>query len=99
MAPIPDETEWLAATAKAREEAEKMDKDMAQDGPPEHPVAQLQGPFEESIVDSNDPAGELYTVQIDALSRRIEILMSQQYERLCGRKWRQKPRERQAFQA
>ncbi|KAJ9223075.1 hypothetical protein DTO169C6_4549 [Paecilomyces variotii] len=94
MAPIPDETEWLAATAKAREEAEKMDKDMAQDGPPEHPVAQLQGPFEESIVDSNDPAGELYTVQIDALSRRIEILMSQQYERLCGRKWRQKPRER-----
>ncbi|KAL1866948.1 hypothetical protein Plec18167_008880 [Paecilomyces lecythidis] len=87
MAPIPNEAEWLAATEKAREEAEEIDKDAAQNGPPEHPVAQLQGPFEESIIDSNDPAGELYVVQVDALSRRIEILMSKQYERLCGRKY------------
>ncbi|GAD98643.1 hypothetical protein NFIA_082910 [Paecilomyces variotii No. 5] len=88
MAPIPNEAEWLAATEKAREEAEKMDKDMAQNGPPEHPVAQLQGPFEESIIDSNDPAGELYVVQVDALSRRIEILMSKQYERLYHPLWK-----------
>lgn len=94
MAPIPSEEEWLAVTAKAREEAEEIDKHMSQNGPPEHPMPQLQAPFEESIVDSNDPAKELYVVNIDAMSRRREILLSKQYERLCGRKWRQKPRER-----
>ncbi|KAJ5545302.1 hypothetical protein N7535_006315 [Penicillium sp. DV-2018c] len=61
---------------------------------PSHPVAELQGPFEESIVEASDNTGTTWAVEIDAQERRRDLLESEQYERLCGRKWLQRPYEK-----
>lgn len=61
---------------------------------PSHPIAQLQGPFEESILEVNDPSITDYVVDIDAQTRRRDLLENDEYERLCGRKWRQRASER-----
>lgn len=100
MAPIPSEEEWLAATAKARKEAEEAAaRELRESRPPLHPVPQLQGPFEESIVEANNPAQNDDLVDRDAQSQRKHLLESKEYERICGRKWRQKPGERQATES
>lgn len=64
---------------------------------PRHPIAQLQGPFEESILEANEEGGGKWVVELDAQSRRRDLLEKSEYERLCGRKWRQRPGERQAM--
>ena len=64
---------------------------------PIHPIPQLQGPFEESIVEATESTESDRFVRLDAQSRRRDLLESIEYERLCGRKWRQRPGERQAF--
>ena len=61
---------------------------------PAHPIPALQGPFEESILESDSQTSQQYTVHIDAQSRRRDLLEGATYGRLCGRKWLQKPRER-----
>ncbi|KAL2011881.1 hypothetical protein VTN00DRAFT_4599 [Thermoascus crustaceus] len=95
MAPIPSEEEWLAATAKARKEAEEAAaRESRESRPPLHPVPQLQGPFEESIVEASNSAQNDDLVDRDAQSQRRHLLESKEYERICGRKWRQKPGER-----
>lgn len=96
MPAIPSEEEWLEAMARAREEAERAEEsvDLEACNPPIHPVRQLQGPFEESIIESYDEARNDGIVEIDAQSRRDQVLADQEYERLCGRRWRQKPGER-----
>lgn len=63
---------------------------------PAHPIPQLQGPFDESILEANEGAGDKWVVDIDAQCRRRDLLENSGYERLCGRKWRQRPGERQA---
>lgn len=63
---------------------------------PDHPIPQLQGPFDESILEANEETGNQRIVEIDAQCRRRDLLERTQYERLCGRKWRQRPGERQA---
>lgn len=63
---------------------------------PRHPIPQLQGPFEESILEAGEEDGDKWVVDIDAQSRRRDLLGNAGYERLCGRKWRQRPSERQA---
>lgn len=65
-------------------------------GAPVHPIPRLQGPFEESIIESNSGAGKQRTVDIDAQTRRRNLLERAKYERLCGRKWCQMAGERQA---
>jgi hypothetical protein len=60
---------------------------------PTHPVPQLQGPFEESIVETND-SGDDRVVDIDAQTRRRDLLENDEYERLCGRRWRQRQSEK-----
>lgn len=62
--------------------------------PPEHPISLLQGAFEESIYEASQGQGIDWVVDLDAQSRRRDLLESPQYERLCGRKWRQRPDER-----
>lgn len=97
MPAVPSEEEWLEAITEAREEAERTESvDLEPSHPPIHPVHQLQGPFEESIIESNDKAWNDGLVDIDAQSRRDQLLADQEYERLCGRRWRQKAGERQA---
>lgn len=61
---------------------------------PTHPIAQLQGPFEESILEVNDSTLIECVVDIDAQTRRRDLLENDEYERLCGRKWRQRASER-----
>ena len=61
---------------------------------PAHPIEQLQGPFEESILETKDPSASDWVVDIDAQSRRRDLLENDDYERLCGRKWRQRTTER-----
>ena len=63
---------------------------------PTHPIPQLQGPFEESIVEATESTESERFVWHDAQSRRRDLLESIEYERLCGRKWRQRSGERQA---
>jgi hypothetical protein len=62
---------------------------------PVHPIPQLQGPFEESISEASQEKGSQWIVHLDAQSRRKELLENAEYERLCGRKWRQRAGERQ----
>lgn len=61
---------------------------------PSHPITQLQGPFEESIREVNDRSIAECVVDIDAQTRRRDLLENDEYERLCGRKWPQRPSER-----
>ncbi|CDM36200.1 hypothetical protein DTO013E5_8975 [Penicillium roqueforti] len=61
---------------------------------PSHPIAQLQGPFEESIVETTDGSVNKWVVDIDAQTRRRDLLENDEYERLCGRKWRQRASEK-----
>ncbi|BDD63794.1 hypothetical protein MAP00_008655 [Monascus purpureus] len=63
-------------------------------GAPVHPIPRLQGPFEESIIESNSGASKQRTVDIDAQTRRRNLLERAKYERLCGRKWCQMAGER-----
>ena len=56
---------------------------------PIHPIPQLQGPFEESIVEAYEGTKSERLVGLDAQSRRRDLLESIEYQRLCGRKWRQ----------
>jgi len=63
---------------------------------PAHPISQLQGPFDESIVEAIEGTENKWTVELDAQSRRRDLLENAKYERLCGRRWRQRPGERQA---
>jgi hypothetical protein len=64
---------------------------------PRHPIPELQGPFEESITESLPGTNKGWTVDLDAQSRRRDLLEGSQYERLCGRKWRQRTGERLAL--
>lgn len=68
--------------------------DKQQGSYPAHPISQLQGPFEESIVETKDESSNEWVVDLDAQSRRRDLLENDKYERLCGRKWRQRESER-----
>ncbi|ETN39118.1 uncharacterized protein HMPREF1541_05340 [Cyphellophora europaea CBS 101466] len=61
--------------------------------PPAHPVPTLQGPFEESMVESVSDAAD-YDVPIDAVSRRTMLLEAPTYERIIAGRWKQKPGEK-----
>ncbi|KAJ5875562.1 uncharacterized protein N7473_012909 [Penicillium subrubescens] len=61
---------------------------------PVHPIAQLQGPFEESIAEAVPGLASEWIVELDAQTRRRDLLENDEYERLCGRKWRQRESEK-----
>lgn len=92
---IPGEEEWLKQTAKAQQEVEaSRTKEALVNDAPVHPISQLQGPFEESIVESTVGPLTNWQVYIDAHARRNQVLTAPVYERLCGRRWRQRPNEK-----
>ncbi|KAL4917446.1 hypothetical protein BDW62DRAFT_218112 [Aspergillus aurantiobrunneus] len=88
----------ISITSAGREvdqRSESSDGDQVNDRPfQKHPIPQIQGAFEESIYEafSGEDSGQI--VKLDAQSRRKDLLENPQYERLCGRKWRQKIGER-----
>ncbi|KAJ5387309.1 hypothetical protein N7509_009850 [Penicillium cosmopolitanum] len=61
---------------------------------PSHPISQLQGPFQESILEATHKSANEWVVEIDAQTRRRDLLENDEYERLCGRKWRQRESEK-----
>lgn len=61
---------------------------------PVHPISQLQGPFEESIAEAVPGLANQWVVELDAQTRRRDLLENDEYERLCGRKWRQRSTEK-----
>ncbi|KAJ5355364.1 uncharacterized protein N7496_012576 [Penicillium cataractarum] len=61
---------------------------------PVHPISQLQGPFEESIAEAAPGLANQWVVELDAQTRRRDLLENDEYERLCGRKWRQRSTEK-----
>lgn len=88
----------LAVSANARpSEGIKQTKERRPGQFSRHPISQLQGPFEESIQEAIGIGNGRWVANIDAQSRRKILLESPNYERLCGRKWRQRADERQAL--
>ena len=63
--------------------------------PPVHPVPVLQGPFEESIIESDNRPQDEGLNEMDAQSRRDQLLQGKEYIRICGGTWRQMSHERQ----
>lgn len=82
------------ANEKQSEPISAPDTEILSNPYPSHPVAQLQGPFEESIVETTNGSGTKWVVEIDAQTRRRDLLENDEYERLCGRKWRQRTSEK-----
>jgi hypothetical protein len=69
------------------------DDDAGSSQPPQHPVPQLQGPFEESMMESLNETedGEENT---DSVARRKLLLQRERYERVCAGRWKQRPGEK-----
>lgn len=61
--------------------------------PPAHPMPQLQGPFEESMVESVNDVTDQET-HMDSVARRTMLLEMPKYERVIAGRWKQKPGER-----
>lgn len=59
---------------------------------PRHPVPQLQGPFEESMVESITETVD--RTRLDPMARRTMLLEGPTYERVCAGRWKQKAGER-----
>lgn len=96
MASVPGAHEQRAVPAGAEERQRRESAPEKEIDGPAHPISQLQGPFDESIVEAINGAENEWTVELDAQSRRRDLLENANYERLCGRRWRQRPGERQA---
>ena len=60
---------------------------------PRHPVPQLQGPFEESMLESVNDTIDNGT-KADPVARRTMLLEKSTYERICAGRWKQKPGEK-----
>ena len=96
MAPIAERHEQCAASAGPEIGQNYSPTGEKQIDSPVHPVHQLQGAFDESIMEAISKTENEWVVDLDAQSRRKDLLEKVEYERLCGRRWRQRPGERQA---
>ncbi|GFF59758.1 hypothetical protein IFM51744_10039 [Aspergillus udagawae] len=95
MASAPENRELQATTPGAEQDNDPTPSDKKPcNRSPVHPIPQLQGPFEESIFEASQKQETQWIVNLDAQSRRKELLENDAYERLCGRKWRQRAGER-----
>ena len=96
MAPISEPHKRRAASVGAEKKHPCRPEEEKQVDSPVHPVPQLQGPFDESILEAVQGMDKEWVVDLDAQTRRRDLLENVDYERLCGRRWRQRPSERQA---
>ena len=70
-----------------------VEEDISLAQPPQHPVPQLQGPFEESMMEALNEweDGEQKT---DSVARRKMLLHGDRYERVCAGRWKQRAGEK-----
>ncbi|KAF3492045.1 uncharacterized protein GIQ15_01562 [Arthroderma uncinatum] len=61
---------------------------------PTHPIEHLQGPFEESILESINGFNQEVLSPPDAVTRRKQLLQNAKYQRSCSGKWQQRMGER-----
>ncbi|KAL8998358.1 MAG: hypothetical protein Q9169_002571 [Polycauliona sp. 2 TL-2023] len=95
---ITPESEWLSSS---RMSASDMDNDSLSDvedaKPPVHPVPQMQGAFEESMMEtlneSEDPDSMDRMSTADSVSRRKMLLEQSEYQRTVAGRWKQRPGE------
>ncbi|KAI4107343.1 MAG: hypothetical protein L6R37_001704 [Teloschistes peruensis] len=94
---ITPESEWLSSN---RMSASDVDNDSLSDmdaKPPVHPVPQMQGAFEESMMEtlneSEDPEPQDRMSNADSVSRRKMLLEQDEYQRTVAGRWKQRPGE------
>ncbi|KAJ5894446.1 hypothetical protein N7495_006137 [Penicillium taxi] len=87
------ESASTAGAAYTNEQQPACSEDKRSSIYPVHPLPQLQDPFEESILETNEALASQWLVNINAQTRRRDLLENDEYERLCGRKWRQRAAE------
>ncbi|KAL8805421.1 MAG: hypothetical protein Q9182_001987 [Xanthomendoza sp. 2 TL-2023] len=95
---ITPENEWLSSN---RMSGSDMDNDSLSDmedaKPPVHPVPQMQGAFEESMMEtlneSEDAESQDRMSMVDSVSRRKMLLEQEEYQRTVAGRWKQKPGE------
>jgi hypothetical protein len=70
-----------------------LHEEMSSTLPPQHPVPQLQGAFEESMMEAvyDLEEGEQ---KVDSVARRKMLLQGDRYERVCAGRWKQRPGEK-----
>ncbi|KAL9113962.1 MAG: hypothetical protein Q9227_002096 [Pyrenula ochraceoflavens] len=61
---------------------------------PLHPMPQLQGPFDESMLESLNEAPGGRSDKVDAIARRSQLLQNEKYERIVAGRWKQRPGEK-----
>jgi hypothetical protein len=68
------------------------------DAPPQHPVACMQGAFEESMIETTIEMGaessKVHSEKIDSATRRRILLEQEENEETHAARWRQKPGQR-----
>ncbi|KAK1148297.1 hypothetical protein N8T08_010106 [Aspergillus melleus] len=79
MAPASSDPEPSATFAGAGSEREHGASSKHLDRTPAHPIPQLQGPFEESMLEALEGAQSEWVVELDAQSRRKDLLESGEY--------------------
>ncbi|KAL9622786.1 MAG: hypothetical protein Q9160_002905 [Pyrenula sp. 1 TL-2023] len=92
---IPEENESMLL--RMEQTAQKVDDDVSSTTsfrPPLHPVPQLQGPFDESMLESLIEPSANQGDKNGAASRRAQLLESDQYERTIAGRWKQRPGEK-----
>lgn len=94
MAAVSQPRRQRAASVGAEEKQAYKHEEQKQIDSPVHPISELQGPFDESILESVQQTEKEWVVDVDAQARRRSLLEDDEYERLCGRRWRQRPGEK-----
>ncbi|KAL8700921.1 MAG: hypothetical protein Q9201_005190 [Fulgogasparrea decipioides] len=94
---ITPETKWLSPN---RMSGSDVDNDSLSDmdaKPPVHPVPQMQGAFEESMMETLNESDDAETQDrmsnADSVSRRKMLLEQDEYQRTVAGRWKQKPGE------
>ncbi|KAI4201740.1 MAG: hypothetical protein LQ346_002102 [Caloplaca aetnensis] len=94
---ITPESEWLSSN---RMSGSDRDNDSLSDmdaKPPVHPVPQMQGAFEESMMETLNESEDAETHDrastVDSVSRRKMLLEQEEYQRTVAGRWKQKPGE------
>ncbi|KAL8783777.1 MAG: hypothetical protein Q9213_004393 [Squamulea squamosa] len=95
---ITPESEWLSSNRMSGSDLDNDSlSDMEDAKPPVHPVPQMQGAFEESMMEtlneSEDPDSQNRMSTADSVSRRKMLLEQDEYQRTVAGRWKQRPGE------
>ncbi|KAL8736787.1 MAG: hypothetical protein Q9166_000153 [cf. Caloplaca sp. 2 TL-2023] len=95
---ITPESEWLSSNRMSDSDFDNDSmSDMEDAKPPVHPVPQMQGAFEESMMEtlneSEDPESQDRMSMVDSMTRRKMLLEQEEYQRTVAGRWKQRPGE------